>query len=421
MISELKKEFNNFNKEYTQKFPKIKKSKERLEHFKKFEQLGFPNKKLEDWKFSDFNSILEGKFNKLSVSLDDKKEIEFKNYIKDFEHNKIVFFNGFYSSKLSHIENSKKNIASRLTDVSPASFGDTSLNLLNSAFLTDGISLRVENNYEFKKPLVIYNIFDSKKDNNFFNQKITVDIGENSKLDLIILNINLSSNPIFLNLSNFFEIKKNGLFKLFYVNEFNNQDINYTSTHAFVSSNGIFENFIMPYKGGFVKNDISCVLKGNYSSGFINGAILARDGQHHEIKTHMLHQKENTKSYQKIKSVLDKKSKGIFQGKIYVDSKAQKTNGYQLSKAILLDKESEFDSKPELEIYADDVKCSHGSTSGNLDENSIFYLMSRGLSRQEAKKLLIEGFLVDAIETITNKEIKEYFLEKLKNKINEFK
>ena len=421
MISELKKEFNNFNKEYTQKFPKIKKSKERLEHFKKFEQLGFPNKKLEDWKFSDFNSILEGKFNKLSVSLDDKKEIEFKNYIKDFEHNKIVFFNGFYSSKLSHIENSKKNIASRLTDVSPASFGDTSLNLLNSAFLTDGISLRVENNYEFKKPLVIYNIFDSKKDNNFFNQKITVDIGENSKLDLIILNINLSSNPIFLNLSNFFEIKKNGLFKLFYVNEFNNQDINYTSTHAFVSSNGIFENFIMPYKGGFVKNDISCVLKGHYSSGFINGAILARDGQHHEIKTHMLHQKENTKSYQKIKSVLDKKSKGIFQGKIYVDSKAQKTNGYQLSKAILLDKESEFDSKPELEIYADDVKCSHGSTSGNLDENSIFYLMSRGLSRQEAKKLLIEGFLVDAIETITNKEIKEYFLEKLNNKINEFK
>ena len=87
----------------------------------------------------------------------------------------------------------------------------------------------------------------------------------------------------------------------------------------------------------------------------------------------------------------------------------------------MLDKESEFDSKPELEIYADDVKCSHGSTSGNLDENSIFYLMSRGLSRHEAKKLLIEGFLVDAIETITNKEIKEYFLEKLKNKINEFK
>ena len=117
---------------------------------------------------------------------------------------------------------------------------------------------------------------------------------------------------------------------------------------------------------------------------------------------------------------MDKNSKAVFQGKIYVDSKAQHTDGYQLSKSIILDKESEFDSKPELEIYADDVKCSHGSTSGNLDEDSIFYLMSRGLSRQEAKKLLIQGFLVDAVETITNKEIKEYFLEKLQSKINEF-
>ena len=128
---------------------------------------------------------------------------------------------------------------------------------------------------------------------------------------------------------------------------------------------------------------------------------------------------ENTKSYQKIKAAVDKNSKAIFQGKIFVDPKAQKTNGYQLSKAILLNEESEFNSKPELEIYADDVKCSHGSTSGSLDEDAIFYLMSRGLNKNEAKKLLIKGFLTDAIETITNNEIKKYFLNKLENKINE--
>tara|TARA_B100000029_G_scaffold291080_1_gene284674 strand:- start:1524 stop:2012 length:489 start_codon:yes stop_codon:yes gene_type:complete len=162
-------------------------------------------------------------------------------------------------------------------------------------------------------------------------------------------------------------------------------------------------------------------LKERYAAGFVNGAFLNKNQQNNEIKTRIEHRDENTKSFQKIKSVLDKNSKAIFQGKIYVDSKAQHTDGYQLSKSIILDKESEFDSKPELEIYADDVKCSHGSTSGNLDEDSIFYLMSRGLSRNEAKKLLIQGFLVDAIETITNKEIKEYFLEKLKNKINELK
>ena len=105
------------------------------------------------------------------------------------------------------------------------------------------------------------------------------------------------------------------------------------------------------------------------------------------------------------------KSKSVYQGKIYVDKVAQKTDGYQLSKAILLNDETEFNAKPELEIYADDVKCSHGSASGNLNENSIFYLRSRGLTYDEAKKLLIKGFLLDVIEKITDNEIKEFIKE----------
>ena len=119
------------------------------------------------------------------------------------------------------------------------------------------------------------------------------------------------------------------------------------------------------------------------------------------------HLTENTKSYQLIKSVLEESSKAVYQGKIFVNPEAQKTDGYQLSKAILLDETSEFNAKPELEIYADDVKCSHGSASGNLDENSIFYLMSRGLNYQQSRELLINGFLIDVIEKITDQEIKD--------------
>ena len=109
-----------------------------------------------------------------------------------------------------------------------------------------------------------------------------------------------------------------------------------------------------------------------------------------------------------IKGVINDQSKAVYQGKIYVDSIAQKTDGYQLSKAILLNDKTEFNAKPELEIYADDVKCSHGSASGSLNENSIFYLRSRGLSYQEAKNLLIKGFLLDVIEKITDDEIKNF-------------
>jgi len=142
------------------------------------------------------------------------------------------------------------------------------------------------------------------------------------------------------------------------------------------------------------------------SSAFINGVFSLKENQQHEIRTTINHLVENTKSYQLIKSVLGKNSKSAYQGRIFVNSKAQKTDGYQLSKAILLDETSEFNAKPELEIYADDVKCSHGSASGSLDENSIFYLMSRGLNYQQSKELLINGFLMDVVEKITDVEIK---------------
>ena len=171
------------------------------------------------------------------------------------------------------------------------------------------------------------------------------------------------------------------------------------------------ENFILSSGSKFIKNEINCNLQAKHASAFVSGIINLDGAKQHEIKTNINHLAENTKSYQLIKSVLNENSKGIFQGKIFVDSIAQKTNGYQLSKALLLNENAEFDAKPELEIYADDVKCSHGSTSGSLDENSIFYLMSRGLNYKEAKKLLINGFLLDVVEKITDLEIKKLIKE----------
>ena len=123
------------------------------------------------------------------------------------------------------------------------------------------------------------------------------------------------------------------------------------------------------------------------------------------------------KSYQKVKNVLTADSKGVYQGKIFVKDVAQKTDAYQLSKAILLSDGSEFDSKPELEIYADDVKCSHGSTSGSLDKESIYYLMTRGLSKKESTKLLVNGFLNEVADSIKSESIKKFIKIKLDNQL----
>ena len=184
-------------------------------------------------------------------------------------------------------------------------------------------------------------------------------------------------------------------------------------------SNAYYSNFIFSSGLKFNKLDIECDLIGENASCNIFSGLFLKQNEHQEIKTRINHLSPNCKSYQKVKNVLNAESKGIFQGKIYVQDDAQRTNAYQLSKALLLNDSAEFNSKPELEIYADDVKCSHGSTSGSIDENSLHYLMTRGLSREISMKLLIKGFLNDIIELIKSPSIKKFVEDKLEEQVNE--
>ena len=203
-----------------------------------------------------------------------------------------------------------------------------------------------------------------------------------------------------------FNLKKDSILKNYKIDKFRNNNLKYSFNNIEQEANSISETFILSAGSNYFKNEVNCNLKGKYSSAFVNGIFSLKENQQHEIRTTINHLVENTKSFQLIKGVLDKLSKAAYQGKIFVNSKAQKTDGYQLSKAILLDETSEFNAKPELEIYADDVKCSHGSASGSLNEDSIYYLMSRGLNYQQSKELLINGFLLDVVEKITDSEIK---------------
>tara|TARA_B100000945_G_C20345450_1_gene579525 strand:- start:538 stop:1245 length:708 start_codon:yes stop_codon:yes gene_type:complete len=210
----------------------------------------------------------------------------------------------------------------------------------------------------------------------------------------------------FINIFQNFNIEKNAIFKNYKFDTQENNNLKYVYNEIDLKENSLVENFIISKGSKFFKNEIICNLKEKYGSVFVNGIIDLKNNQHHEIKTNINHLNENSKSYQLIKSVLRDNSRGVFQGKIFVDSIAQKTDGYQLSKALLLNENCEFNAKPELEIYADDVKCSHGSTSGNLDENAIFYMMSRGLTYEKAKKLLINGFFLDVTDKITDPQVK---------------
>ena len=385
-------------------------TKERKEHFFKFVESGFPSKKLEDWKFSDLKSIINKNIKELKFGFN---TIENKSYnlkfIKNFEHSKIVILNGeFLSADILDIDKNKIEIKNENLIFSESL--NEPLNNLNKAFASRLIKLNVLEGKIVEKPLVIYHICDLDSKTNLINTRFELTLHKNSSLST--LNLFEDKSVSGFNNHNFnIVINKNSNLKNYIFDLNKNQNLRYSFTNIDIYENSNSENFIYSSGSKFSKYEINTNLKEKYSSAFINGIINLDKNNHHEIKTNINHLAENTKSYQLIKSVLNDKSTGVYQGKIFVNDQAQKTDGYQLSKALLLNENTEFNGKPELEIYADDVKCSHGSTSGNLDENSIFYLMSRGLNYDQAKKLLIDGFINDVIEKITNIEIQKYLKE----------
>ena len=379
----------------------------RKKNFIQFIENGFPNKRVEDWKFSDLNQIISSNIQNLRFYNDlELDEIDESIFIDKFAHNKIIFLNGVISKVDFSFEDDSKVLITSDLNQNKNSKEVNPLVSLNNALIASYIGVTVKESYSLNKPLIIYNITTKELKSTAINLKTDIVLEKNSSLKLINLFDDNSENH-FINTVQNFDIAQEAILKNYKIDHKKNSNIKYSYNNINLEKNSISENFIFSTGSKFIKNEINCNLNDEYSSAFINGIINLTNSQHHEIKTNINHLAENTKSYQLIKSVLNDNAKGIFQGKIYVDSKAQKTNGYQLSKALLLNENTEFDGKPELEIYADDVKCSHGATSGNLDEDAIFYLMSRGLSQQQSKELLINGFLLDAVEKITDSEIKD--------------
>ena len=404
MKEQLQKDFENTirNLSLSQKDIEIKKFS-----LDNFINKGFPNRREEDWKFSDLNQIINKNIGELSFYNDytSTNKVDTSVFVDGLEHNKIVFINGriekidFDYEKKDQIEIIDKSETINKFD------NNNSLSDLNNAFTNKSFKIVIKKGYQLSKPLIIYHTTNSYIWSKNINLRLDFELKEDSSLRLIDL-FNDTSEKNFLNIFYNFNLKENAILKNYKIDKLENKNIKYSFNNIEQSKNTISETFILSSGSNFFKSEINCNLKGERSSAFVNGAFSLDKNKHHEIRTIVNHLTENTKSYQLIKSVLEDSSKAAYQGKIFVNSIAQKTDGYQLSKAILLNKDSEFNAKPELEIYADDVKCSHGSASGSLNEDSIFYLMSRGLNYNQARELLINGFLLDVVEKITDSEIK---------------
>ena len=404
MKEQLQKDFENTIKNLSLSQKDIEIKKFCLDNFI---DKGFPNRKSEDWKFSDLNQIIKKNIGEISFYSDytSTNKIDTSVFVDGLEHNKIVFINGriekidFDYEKKNQIE-----IIDQSETINKFN-NNNSLSDLNNAFTNKSFKILVRKGYKLAKPLIIYHTTNSKIWSKNINLKLDFELDKDSSIRVIDL-FNDTSEKNFLNIFYNFSLKENTVLKNYKVDRFENKNIKYSFNNIEQEKNSTSETFILSSGSKFFKNEVICNLNGEYSSAFVNGIFSLNNEKHHEIRTIINHLTENTKSYQLIKSVLEENSKAVYQGKIFVDSDSQKTDGYQLSKAILLSENAEFNAKPELEIYADDVKCSHGSASGNLNQDSIFYLMSRGLDYKQSKELLINGFLLEVVEKITDSEVK---------------
>lgn len=278
---------------------------------------------------------------------------------------------------------------------------------LNTAFATEGVLIRVTG--YVPRPIALIYIHSSDTSDAVLHHCIRVEPGA----DVTVL----ENGPAAARFTKVMEVDVAEGGRFHHIRAQGRDHDRRASTHIFarVAGKGLFKSFTLTANGVMTRNEAVIELVGDEAVAHVAGAAVGDGKFHHDDTVFVTHEGEACESRQVFKKVLKNGATGVFQGKILVKPGAQKTDGYQISQSLLLDEDSVFLAKPELEIYADDVKCSHGSTSGAIDETGLFYLRSRGVPLKAAQSLLVLAFLAEAIQEIENEEIAEDIRQRLEN------
>ncbi len=375
-----------------------------------------PNKKIETWKFTDLKKYFEKNDFKPKTNSFKKSNVINSNIPKNifFNPNKnfIIIENGILKKINIKSENleikSSKNIFKK-KNIKNFLRKDSLLDI-NETFLNENIIITIKKNTKLNKTITIF-YYNSENEKNIINNKINIFLEENAEAEISEIFFSKEKSFYWNNVHKYIDLKKNSK-----LNHYNIQLESKNALHSSINnvncnSASTYDSFIFSTGANLSRIEAISSINAEDINFNIKGLYLANKNQHHDITTLMQHKKPNSKSNQHIKGILEENSSGVFQGKVIVSQDAQKTDAFQFNQNLLLSENADVNSKPELEIYADDVKCSHGSTTGDLDEEMLFYLRSRGLNKQQAKKILIEGFINELFDEIKNEEIKENLLK----------
>lgn len=403
----------------------------RSEAIKNFEAKGFPSKKEEAWKYTSLNSLQKVNF---SIFPKEETNLEYKDVKKYFLHEidtyKIVFVDGVYSSYLSETTHDGVDVCLMSSAFSKPMFRqvlevyfnkaaskDESLTSLNTAFSKEGAYIYIPKNKMPKKPIQILHLATGNEAALMLQPRNLIVAEDNAEVQIIERHQSLTENEVFTNsvteifagkdaIVDYYKVQNDALTASLIDNTYISQkDRSVVRVHTF------------SFGGKLIRNNLNFYQNGERIDSTLKGVTILGDKQHVDHHTLVHHIQPNCESHQDYKGIFGDNSTGVFNGKIIVDKIAQKTDAFQQNNNILLSDRATINSKPQLEIFADDVKCSHGCTIGQLDDEALFYLRSRGIPKKEATALLMYAFANNVLQSVRIPELKVRINKIIANKL----
>ena len=395
----------------------------RKEAFASLNQTGFPAAKHEEYKFTNLTKALEKNIdfepNEREASLS-SKEIESVK-ITGLKAYTLVFLNGHFSAELSDdvseaglsietfnsvAKESGEELASQFGQL--ASTEDNPFIALNTAFSQNGVVINVERNAVISKPIALYFIGETKSDQLFYNVRNIVSIGEMAQVTILEKFDTIGGEKAFSNVVNEISIAAAANAKYFKLEDDADNTYHISNVKVTQAKDSTFTANTIALNGAMVRNNLDIRLEDEGCEANMNGLYVLGGKTHVDNHTVVDHLMPNSNSNELYKGIMDDKSKGVFNGKIFVRQDAQKTNAFQSNKNILMTNDATVNTKPQLEIWADDVKCSHGCTTGQLDQDALFYLQARGIKKEKARAILLHAFASDVIENLELEAVQEH-------------
>jgi len=402
----------------------------RSEAIKIFENDGFPSKRNEDWKYTSLKSIVKENY---SVFPKQENAIEYsdvkKFFIHDIDTYKIVFIDGKYSSHLSQTTHEGFDVCLMSSALEKPKYKTiinnyfnkiaqkNSITSLNTAFSREGAYIHIPKSKAVEKPIQIVHFSTGNESALLLQPRNLIVVEENAQVQIIERHQSLTANPVLTNSVTEIFANKNAIVDYYKIQNDRQEASLIDSTYVNQKDNSFASVHTFSFGGKLTRNNLNFYQNGERIDSTMKGITIIGDKQHVDHNTLVHHIEPNCESHQDYKGIFNDSSTGVFNGKVYVEKEAQKTNAFQANNNILTSDKATINTKPQLEIFADDVKCSHGCTIGQLDDSALFYMKQRGIPEKEAKALLMYAFSNNVLSSVKIPELKQRITKLIANKL----